>query len=124
MDPAPVGSIQLNDVVPQEPNDKDAADQLLYVEHRGLLTTTADAARVPLCDQAHVDHTAESWATLWQEQDAYIEPQFEVEASLFKQLLPWASLRACESFPLNTGLEGDNISPRAFLRLSAEAIEA
>ena len=54
----------------------------------------------------------------------YIEPKFEVEASLFKQLLPWAILRACESFPLNTGLGGDNISPRAFLRLSAEAIEA
>jgi len=124
VDPAPVGSIQLNDVVPQEPNDKDAADQLLYVEHRGLLTTTADAARVPLCDQAHVDGTGEEWATLWQEQDMYIEPKFEIEESQYRQLLPWGICRACESFPLNTGLGGDNMSPRAVLSLSAEAIEA
>jgi len=122
--PASVGSIALNDAVPQPPDDKDDTDQLLYVEHQGLMTTAADATRVPLCDQAHIDQTAGGWATPWQEKDMYIEPKFEVDAPQFKQLLPWAILRACESSPLNTGLGGDNISPRAFLRLSSEALEA
>ena len=110
--------------MPQTPDDKDDADQLLYVEHQGLMTTAADATRVPLCDQAHVDQTAEGWATLWQEEDMYIEPRSEVDASQSKQLLPGAILRAGESFPLSTGLGGDNISPCAFLRLSSEALEA
>jgi len=54
----------------------------------------------------------------------YIEPSFDVTEEQFSQLLPWAITRACETFPLNTGLGSDNIPPRAFLRLSALAIKA
>ena len=71
---AAVGSIALNDAVPPPPEDKDENDHLIDVEHHGLLTTAVDATRVPFCDQAHVDATAEGWAELWQDNHMYIEP--------------------------------------------------
>ena len=75
--PAPVGSASLNHAVP-EPSDKDNDDNELYVEHLGLQASALDSSLVPLCDQANVDVIANSWATLWQENDMYIEPQIDV----------------------------------------------
>ena len=79
---------------------------------------------VPLSDQAAVEHEANLWALLWRETAEYTPPNFAIDDSMLKIMLPAAIRAAAKTFPANTGLGHDHISPRAFLRLSDEAIAA
>ena len=117
-----MGKTSDNDAVPP-PNDE-TRDDPCFLEHEGMNEAVVSSTRAPLCDQAHVENTANAWGELWEEMATYTEPLVDIAAEPFSQLLPWAITRACESFPLNTGLGGDNIAPRAVLRLSTEAIES
>ena len=104
--------------------DQEEIDDPCFFEHEGMRNAVVSSTRAPLCDQAHVETTATTWGELWNEADTYIEPLADIVAEPLRQLLPWAIIRACETFPLNTGLGGDNISPSEVLRLSTEAIES
>ena len=122
--PAPVGSIQCNDEVPQDPELEDDWDQ---GDGEAIIPSTASdrvLAEVPLADQASVDSQADSWALLWQERAEYTLPEFPIDSGRLAAMLPDAIYGAARSFPVGTGLGQDNIAPRALLRLSRQAIVA
>ena len=77
-----------------------------------------------MSDQAAVEHEAEQWALLWKEAAAYAPPIFNMIDKMFTPLFPSAIRTAAKTFPAGTGLGHDHISPRAFLRLSDDAINA
>ena len=79
---------------------------------------------MPLSDQAAVDKEADEWAGLWQEKAVYESPLFNGDGAPLQQLMPEAIVAAAQSFPLGTGLGADNIAPRAFARLSGDALLA
>eukprot|EP00973_Karenia_brevis_P025146 3467985-Karenia_brevis.AAC.1 len=64
------------------------------------------------------------WAGIWEETVKYSPPLFGNECEPMQQLMPNAIVAAATSFPTGTGLGADNISPRAFCRLSAQALVA
>ena len=79
---------------------------------------------MPLSDQAAVESEADQWAALWRELAEYSPPPFEITQDMLRHLFPDAIRIAARTFPANTGLGHDHISPRAFLRRSDEAIDA
>ena len=116
--------------MPEEPDDK-------YDQHTdgaprptGTIKRTHDlqqyngsACLTPLCDQAEVDLEADKWAQLWHEGASKPKLQWGSPEQLPK-LTPDEIRLAALSFPIWTGVEVDSISPRAFTRLSNEALEA
>ncbi len=73
--------------------------------------------RTPLSDQAAVDHEAQAWATMWDEGAVYTDA-FKGESCKAPPLQVQGIRQAAKSFPVGTGLGGDNIAPRAIGRLS------
>ena len=53
-----------------------------------------------------------------------IEQHFEINDQMLRQLFPDAIKEAAKTFPADTGLGHDHVSPRALLRLSDLAIAA
>ena len=99
----------------QEPFDDDRIT-------RGVTTDDAhEAVSGPLSDQAAVERDAKEWADLWRAGEEYsvifgdnIDPLPPLTISDLKN--------AAMTFPNNTGLGSDNVSPRALMRLPAEAL--
>jgi hypothetical protein len=120
----PAGPIVKNDDVPDE-DDLPIAQQQegsqCLVPSQSQLDQNLE---VPLSDQAAVDKQADEWGTLWQELKEYEAPAFNIDEAPLQALLPDAICPAAASFPIGTGLGADNISPRAFMRLSRSAIIA
>ena len=78
----------------------------------------------PLWDQGNDETQAEGWAELWQTTHQYTQPAFRITSEFFTDLMPMAILDAAMSFPADTGLGHNNASPRAFARLSWDALAA
>ena len=116
---SPVGDIQQNDAIPCDQDNGELEDEML-VQH----AVTSRCQQVPLADQAAVEKQADDWVRLWKTDEPYRMPNFPRSPEHLQTLLPSALKMAASSFPLGTGLGGDNISPRAILRLSDEAISA
>ena len=118
---SPVGPSQLDDQVPDEDDDGAAPEQL---DGQAVVPSTdqSEDLEVPMSDQAAVDSEAEMWAALWQEAAQYQQPIFGAGLAPMQTMLPEAIVVAAESFP--TGLGADNIAPRAFARLSSQALVA
>ena len=80
------------------------------------------APQFPLHDQAQVETEADEWSVQWAECAEYgcrIDP---TPSPHVETLIPWAIRRAAMLFPVRTGLGCDNVSPRAFARLSNDAL--
>ena len=115
---SPIGAVELNESIPEEGEDRDA-DPIAHVPD------LQSAMQVPMADQTVVEAHAEELAKLWQEDSSYEEPDWqddEEKQHQLRQLLPWAIRNAAATFPAGTGLGADNIAPRAFARLSEEAL--
>jgi hypothetical protein len=83
------------------------------------------AVRSPLADQMVVESQADELGQLWHEGSDYRLPSWPAEhQQQLQQLLPWAIRAAAATFPIGTGLGADNVSPRAFTRLSEDALAA
>ena len=76
----------------------------------------------PLCDQAALEQEAGEWASLWNEGEEYKELIADGEVTRLADLTISDIRMAAMSFPIDTGLGADNISPRAIARLSDQAI--
>ena len=77
-----------------------------------------------LADQAAVEHEANQWAGLRQENRQYERPIGEPPEEHFLPLMPRALVDAAETSPINTALGCDNTAPRACARLSEAALTA
>lgn len=87
-------------------------------------TTPGCNSPAPRSDQAEVDHTAQQWADLWNAVETYISPNFDgADDETLPPLTVDAIRRAAMSFPTGTGLGADNISPRAFARLTDQQLQ-
>ena len=118
--PSGIGDIEANDAIPCDPEEDDCQpEDNLLVQHALVASTKA-----PLADQAAVEKQADEWARLWRAEDTYSTPTFHSSSDQLHALLPYALRMAASSFPLCTGLGGDNIAPRAILRLSDAALTA
>ena len=119
---SPMDNISHNDAIPSDPVEEND-DHPLEDELSPFLPTTV-GRQVPLSDQATVEAKADEWGSLWEECSDYRAPCIDVSNSTIADMLPWAIRNAAASFPVNTGLGSDNISPRAILRLSEPGLVA
>ena len=128
---SPLGTEAANDAIPEEPNEYDDLPELPkeagpdgeYSGASSVQTFRGSSRLTPMCDQAVVEAEADKWGTLWNEG----KRQPKLEWGTIDELPPLtvdAIRAAARSFPAGTGLGVDNISPRALLRLSDEAIAA
>jgi len=79
---------------------------------------------IPLGPQAAVDQVANDWAKLWEENAQY-SAVVPTRPSESRRLIVGVDIReAALTFPIHTGLGGDNFAPRAFERLETEATDA
>ena len=109
-------------------DDWSNADQFLKVIKAG----NASGNVAPACDQVAVEKEAAAWSELWRSQNDYSDPflneEYKERARKEADDLPRLSVQdirlAAKSFPIHTGLGIDNVSPRAFDRLSDEALQA
>jgi len=120
---SPVGPQEANDDVPDEDDRDDVPAHLI------MPATEPERLRMPstcttavLSDQADVEAEAEGWAALWDERKSYDAACDPVGTEALQPLLPWALRQSSLTFPIGTGCGADNISPRAFARLSGELI--
>lgn len=77
----------------------------------------------PIDDQTAVELEANAWAGSWDEGEPYHLEAPKV-LTLPPQLLAEELHRAALTFPVHTGVRADNVSPRAFARLSVKALLA
>ena len=120
---SPVGPEWRNDDVTSV-GDTEHDDLEAYIPAANAESQCDGEARAPLHDQAQVEAEADGWAKQWNEGGQYdlvIDP---TSSPQLEPLLPWAIRRAALLFPSDTGVGCDNISPRAFARLSDEALQA
>ena len=106
-----------NATVPSEP--KNAYDEPETVtetfdEVAAFVPTQAGTTEAPLCDQANVDKQAAEWSNLWEAEQTYIAPMFDMQLDMFKGLASFVVPLAALTFPADTGLGADNMAPRAF----------
>ncbi len=124
---SPVASNAWNAAVPGEPNEKDYepdAQTETFDEIAAFIPTHAGTIEAPRCDQANVDRQASEWDDLWETQQPYVNPMFDLKLDMFKGLASSVIPVAATFFLADTGLGGDNMAPRAFTRLSEESISA
>ena len=130
---SPIGTMRQNDEVPDEDtleqyDDLDGTDghklapSILRWYPPG--TINVDNRPIPLNDQAAIEHEAGGWAALWAEGRGYhldidtllSPPPEPLQVAILKE--------SAMSFPIGTGLGGDNVSPRAITRLTDALIWA
>ena len=70
----------MNDAVPED-RDQDAGGWE-DVDEMVATTNHLDTSQAPLSDQAAVELEADKWANLWNENNTYSEPDFEMEEGL------------------------------------------
>ena len=113
------------------PNDDDEGDT--YDDLDGYKEDNAESSRntdailhcsAPLCDQAAIELEAEQWAKLWDEGKIYNGGSFGSKLGVLPRITVDQMRRAALSFPADTGVGADNISPRALARLSDGALES
>ena len=84
--------------------------------------TGMSSSKVPLCNQAAVEHEANEWARLWEEGTEYLGSFDHEQCTAPDPLKIHIVRKAAMSFPAGTGLGGDNIAPRAINRLSDQVL--
>ena len=116
---SPIGSTTENDAFPSDPMED-------YQYHAGeeLHAEVHSAKDIPLSDQAAVEKQASTWAELWRTREDYCLLEFACTMQHLQPLMPCALRMAAGSFPVGNGLGCDNISPRALLCLSDDALLA
>jgi len=121
---SPLGSEALNEQVPDE--DDDTPGHTIVDVDRGprIWMPLAERELVPLSGQADVDREGEGWADLWLEGGTYQAMCCPDVADALDPLWPDALRRSAMSFPIGTGKGADNVAPRAFARLSDDALRA
>ena len=127
--PSPIADTRFEADVPRDPDDPpdlpDACDDsFLHNEISAFVPDGNGALIAPLSDQGNVEKQADTWAELWQTSHTYVQPAFRITSEFFTDFLPLAILEAAMTFPADTGLGHDNVSPRAFARLSYNALSA
>ena len=128
--PSAIGKQEDNDEVPEIDDvegAQDAFDDTLVanVSSPVLHSRVLRGSCIPLSDQAAVQKESDSWASLSQVDQPYTaEFGNQVDSQFIQRLAPWALTLAARSFPVATGLGADNAAPRAFARLSDEAMLA
>jgi len=121
---SPMGSEALNEQVPDE-DDETPGHTIVDVDRGSRIwAPLADRELVPLSSQADVDREGEGWADLWLEGGAYDAICRPDVADALDPLWPDALRRSAMSFPVGTGKGADNVAPRAFARLSDDALRA
>ena len=130
--PPEKGNARLNEQVLGEGADADDQDCNPFDD---VLESEIEAARsdssiifdapVPLADQAAVQRESDQWAALWKVNDEYDETITDLLDDEPLELLgTWAIAAAAATFPADTGLGADNVSPRAVCRLSDDGLRA
>ena len=120
---SPNGPAHLNECTPSEPEE----DNTLWAEHEPFTAPKdeeGDVEMAILADQAAVENEANQWGKLWNENSEYRSPFGPPPNEHFMPLMPMAVRDAADSFPINTALGCDNVAPKAYGRLSEEAIHA
>ena len=109
------GDKRMNAWQKEHPNDDDPDDW-------EDLPQAECANETLLNHQAEVEVAANEWAKLWKEE----EPQFQPPSGPLDSTLPELTAQdiraAAETFPVDTGLGADNISPRALAFLPDEQL--
>jgi len=118
-----------NDEANQMADDAAEGDEAVMADDGSARTWTDpdSSGHVPLSEQADVEGEGDAWAGVWQEGAQYsVSPQSIDPAGTEKPpALGCHMLRAAAwTFPADTGLGGDNVSPRAFARLSDTVLDA
>ena len=129
---SPIGTTTQQDEVPdaeeQGEVDTDEEDhtyeEALFDEATPFIPQNSSSDNVTLSDQAAIEHEANQWALLWRKKTEYVEPHFEINDHMLRQLFPEAIKEAAKTSPADTGLGHDHVSPRALLRLSDQALWA
>ena len=78
---------------------------------------------VALGAQADIETEANEWAALWEEYQEYEVAVRVCDADKPERITAELLAAAARTFPPDTGLGCDNMSPRAILRLSPAALE-
>jgi len=124
---SPLGCQSLNDaaLAEQHLEDEAPAHHLTVAkdEHR-LIVGDDLPARVPLSDQADAEAEASSWAALWNEGEEYNLDISPSKSDPLPPLRPADLRRSAASFPVGTGVSGENVAPRALERLSDRLLAA
>ena len=132
-----MGNAALHDDIPTAPPANDSDDDsapdsdddskempIVYDDIVDFAPEQATESNVPLSDQAAVEAEALQWATLWQYTQQYDAPCFDIQPEMLEDLMPLALTESAATFPIDTGVGADNVAPRAYLRLSTDAIKA
>lgn len=104
------------------PNAQDAID--LREPHLPIRPAFGSGLTAPRSDQAMVEHELSGLAEWWQTGAEYACEPIHVACTQLPRLWELAITRAAATFPARTGVGSDNFSPRALVRLSAEARES
>ena len=118
---SPLGLAELDDDEP----DGQCTNSLpeLSSQHAIQLQIWSDShAKHVLSDQAAVDLEATVWATEWGEHRPYSNGIDDVDCVPPPALIVDTLRSTAMTFPVHTGLGADNVSPRAFARLSDELL--
>ena len=119
-----------NHVEQQQPDEAsdEAADEAeegdTYDELSTFVPDDLGVLTAPLNDQGNVDKQAAEWGELWQSSAVYTAPVFDMQLEMFIDMADEIIPQVALTFPGDTGLGQDNIAPRAFTRLAADAIRA
>ena len=127
---SPLGDEASNKVIPEEPDEVDELGpgagpeaSRTYKGNADIQVRCGSARLTPLCDQAVVENECNGWVKLWLEGVETEKLDWD-DIPQLPDITPDELRLAAASFPRDTGLGSDNISPRALLRLSDEAMEA
>ena len=80
-----------NATVPGEPNDRCDEPETTtetFDEIVAFIPAQAGTTEAPLCDQANVDKRAADWSNLWEAEQSYIAPMFDLQLDMFKGTTP------------------------------------
>ena len=75
-----------NATVPGEPNERNNEPETpaeTFDEIAAFIPTQAGTTEAPLCDQANVDKQASEWGDLWETEQPYINPMFDLQLGIF-----------------------------------------
>lgn len=121
---SPLATQELLPYVPDEADVEDACHQALDpAPDQGWRWTARQAVTGPLGEQQEVDAETDGWAKLWLAKDVLELPaDWDDNRDALPTMTSGDLRRAALTFPADTGKGVDNVSPRAFARLSDEVL--